>query len=265
MSTTETFEISLTAAEAYESTFVPAIFAEWAPLLVDAAGVRPGQAVLDVACGTGIVARTAADRLDGDGVVVGLDRNEAMLTVARRVSPELAWQLGDAATLPFPDRSYDVALCQMALMFFPDRVHALREMRRVVAAEGTVGVVVPASLPEQPAYAPFVEMAARHSAEARTYLSTYWAAGALDQLCGEFAAAGLDVVDTLTHRGTARFASVEQFVTTEVEGTPLINRISAETYQAIRRDAHDVLAPFLAEGGLRAPLVGHLVVGRPAG
>jgi ubiquinone/menaquinone biosynthesis C-methylase UbiE len=63
----ERFEVSTEAAEVYEARFVPAIFAEWAPLLVDLAADRPGQHVLDVACGTGIVARTVADRLAGDG------------------------------------------------------------------------------------------------------------------------------------------------------------------------------------------------------
>ena len=91
---TDTFQISLEAAELYEARFVPAIFAEWAPLLADLAGVRRGQAVLDVACGTGIVARTVADRLAGDGRVVGLDLNDAMLAVARGVRPDLEWRQG---------------------------------------------------------------------------------------------------------------------------------------------------------------------------
>ncbi len=70
---TERFQLSTEAAELYEARFVPAIFAEWAPRLVDIADVRPGHAVLDVASGTGIVARTVADRLGGEGRVVGLD------------------------------------------------------------------------------------------------------------------------------------------------------------------------------------------------
>jgi 2-polyprenyl-3-methyl-5-hydroxy-6-metoxy-1,4-benzoquinol methylase len=57
MTQTETFQLSLAAAEAYESKFVPALFGEWAPLIIAAAGVTTGQEVLDVACGTGVVAR----------------------------------------------------------------------------------------------------------------------------------------------------------------------------------------------------------------
>ena len=103
MTTTERFQVSLGAAEQYEARFVPAIFAEWAPLLADISGVGPASRVLDVACGTGIVARTVADRLAGTGRVVGVDLNDGMLAVARRVRPDLDWRQGDAADLPFPD------------------------------------------------------------------------------------------------------------------------------------------------------------------
>jgi cyclopropane fatty-acyl-phospholipid synthase-like methyltransferase len=84
---TERFQLTVEAAEVYESRFVPALFAEWAPHLVEAAGVRPGQALLDVACGTGIVARTARPLVGPEARVVGVDLNDAMLTVARRVAP----------------------------------------------------------------------------------------------------------------------------------------------------------------------------------
>ena len=87
MSTAETFQITPAQAEMYESTFVPAIFAQWAPLLLDAAEVRPAERVLDVACGTGILARTAAERVGPTGSVVGVDLNPAMLAVARRLRP----------------------------------------------------------------------------------------------------------------------------------------------------------------------------------
>ena len=86
-STTETFDLSPEVAENYERTFVPAFFAQWAPLVCDAARLSPGARVLDVACGTGIVARTAVERVGPTAVVAGVDVNEAMLTVARRVAP----------------------------------------------------------------------------------------------------------------------------------------------------------------------------------
>ena len=85
--TPESFQIPIEAAELYESAFVPGFFAQWAPILCEVAGVEPGGAVLDVACGTGIVARTAADIVGPTGTVIGLDVNEAMLAVAAPRTP----------------------------------------------------------------------------------------------------------------------------------------------------------------------------------
>ena len=118
-SSVETFSIPLEAAEAYEEFFVPNMFVRWPAHVLDLADVRAGDSVLDVACGTGIVARGAADRVGPSGSVTGVDLNENMLIVARRVRPDLTWQQGDVAALPFPDDRFDAALCQMALMFFP--------------------------------------------------------------------------------------------------------------------------------------------------
>ena len=261
----ETFRLSTAAAELYESQFVPALFAEWAPRLIELAGVAPGQTVLDVACGTGIVARTVADVQRGNGRVVGLDINEAMLAVARRVRPEVEWRQGDAARLPFPDGAFDVALCQMAFMFFPDRGVVLREMARVVTARGTVAFSVPDRLPSQPAYAPFVAMVARHAGpEARGLLGAYFASGDLDELRRLIASAGLDVVAQRTHVGTVKCPSIDAFVATEVESTPLRERIGDEVYARIREDARDVLKPFTRpDGAAEIPLQGHVIAARP--
>ena len=102
---TETFDITREQAEAYEELFVPALFAQWAPLMIDIAHIEDGQRVLDVACGTGVVARAAADRVGRSGSVVGLDLNPAMLEVAAGTRRDIEWRQGDAANLPFEDSS----------------------------------------------------------------------------------------------------------------------------------------------------------------
>lgn len=258
----ETFQIPIEAAEFYEDAFVPAFFAQWAPVLCAAAGVALGQTVLDVGCGTGIVARTAAELVVPSGSVTGLDLNEAMLTVARRVSPDLAWRQGDSGALPFADQSFDVVLCQMALMFFPDRAQALREMARVTRRGGRVGVLVPSELERQAAFAPFVEVAARHAGpEAVSLLSSYFVCGGLDQLMAEVEAAGLTVTAGRVEAGTYRAPSIDAAVANEVESTPLRERITDEVYERIREDAHAVLAPYTAaDGSLSSPFDADLVV-----
>lgn len=265
MSAPETFQIPIETAEIYESKFVPALFADWAPHVVDMADVSSGQSVLDVACGTGIVARTAATRVGSDGRVVGVDLNPAMLTVAGRVCPGVELREADVTELPFDDASFDSVLCQMALMFFPDPVAAIREMGRVVQPRGAVVVMVPSSLDAQPAYRPLVELAAEHAGpEAVAMLSAYWACGDLDELIGTVRAAGLEVLSTRTRMGTAHFGSIDEFVAVEVESTPVRERLTDAEYDALRREANNVLSAFAGAGGTaEIPIEGHLVAARP--
>ncbi|HEY5784762.1 MAG TPA: methyltransferase domain-containing protein [Microlunatus sp.] len=260
----ESFQVTPEAAEMYEAAFVPAFFTQWASILCEEAGISSGMHVLDVACGTGVVARVAADQVGPFGVVTGIDLNAAMLTVARRVRPDIDYRLGDAAALPVPDASYDVVVSQMALMFFPDQSKSLREMARVAKPGGTVAVLVPSDLGSQAVFGPFVAMAARHAgAAASSLLTSYFRCGDLHELSTTFEAAGLVPASSHNVQGTYRAPSVDAFVTTEVESTPLRARISDQTYQAIRADACDVLAPFTAsDGSVQGPFETNLVVGR---
>ena len=139
-----------TAPENYERYFVPAIGAPLAADLVELAALRPGERVLDVACGTGVVTRLAAGRVGADGAVAGVDVNPGMLEVARSAAPPEAgidWHEASADALPFADATFEVVLCQLSLQFFPDRLGALREMRRVLASEGRMLVNVPGPTP----------------------------------------------------------------------------------------------------------------------
>ena len=251
----ESFQIPIEAAELYESAFVPAFFAQWAPVLCEVAGVGPGRSVLDVACGTGIVARTAADLVGPTGSVDGVDLNDAMLHVARRVRPDLRWHCGDVGELPFPDDAFDAVLCQMAMMFFPDRARAVAEMARVSRGSGTVALLVPSGLDAQPAFRPFVDLAAGIAGpEARSLLATYFVCGDVDTLTALLESAGLRVNETRTVAGTYRAPSVDAAVTTEVESTPLVDRIDDDAYSRLRAGAHEVFAPFTeADGSLAAP------------
>ncbi|HEY6710079.1 MAG TPA: methyltransferase domain-containing protein [Actinomycetota bacterium] len=262
-SPTQTFQLSVEAAEAYEARFVPALFAEWAPHLVEAAGVAHGQAVLDVACGTGVVARAAADRMGGHGRVAGADLNEGMLAVAGRLRPDIEWHRADAADLPFAEGSFDAVLCQSALMFFPDRVRALREMARVATAGGTVAVQVWDRLEAQEGYGAMYGAFTRHlGPEAAELGRAYWALGDLDLLGSLFQAAGLTVTGTRTRVGTARFGSAAEAVATEIEATPLAARVDPGTHRRILDAGVEAMARFVVDGGrVELPIRGHLVTG----
>lgn len=260
----ETFQIPLEIAESYEALFVPAFFAQWAGILCDAAGVTKGQRVLDVACGTGIVTRTAADRSGPEGHVTGVDLNESMLVVARRVRPEIDWRQGPAEDLPVGDCSYDTVLSQMAMMFFEDRARAVAEMARAAVVGGTVAVLVPATIGEQVAFGPFAEMVVSHAgASSRKLLESYFSCGDPDRVSELFTQAGLDVTHAGVATGTYRAPSVEGFVATEVQSTPLGQQLTDETYRAVEADAKHVLAPYVtATGAVEAPFDSIVVVGR---
>jgi len=259
--TNETYTLSGAAAEAYEATFVPALFREWAERLVRFAGVAADGSVLDVACGTGIVARTAADRLDARHRVAGLDANPAMLAVARRIRPVLEWVEGEAEALPFPDASFDLVLSQAGLMFFRDRVTALREMGRV---GGAVAIQVPGRLSRSAGYHALADVVGRHAgAAAADLFGAYFAVGepaGLRALCTD---AGLHVDAFETWYGATRLDSVETLV--EVELLPLADAIDEVTRRRIVDDCRVALAPYIAEDQtVAAPIEVHLVRARAA-
>ncbi len=261
---TDTFQVTPEIAEMYEATFVPHLFAGLAQSLVDAARIGPGQQLLDVACGTGIVARTAADLIGSTGRVVGLDLNEAMLTVARRVSPELEWQQGDAADLPFADAEFDVVTCQSGLMFVPDAAAAVAEMARVVAPGGTVAVQLWSAPDRQPGFQPLADSVARHAGpESVNLISTYFRLGDPDKFGKVCASAGLEVTGVIRLTVTLRADSIDEYVTTEVESTPLVEQLSQDAYDKIRADAHAALAQYCDESGaLAMPMEVYLVTAR---
>jgi ubiquinone/menaquinone biosynthesis C-methylase UbiE len=138
--------LSATAPENYERFFVPAIGRPLAEALVRVAALNAGERVLDVGCGTGVVARLAAERVGSGGAVVGLDINPGMLAVARSGTPSemgIEWHQGSAESMPLPDAAFDAVLCQMTLQFVPDRLQGLREMRRVLTSGGRLVLNVP--------------------------------------------------------------------------------------------------------------------------
>ncbi len=159
-------QVSGNAAEVYERQLVPVMLAPWAPKLIDLAEVRPGMHVLDVACGTGVVTRLAAERVGSTGRVVGLDINAAMLSVARGLPPvggaTVEWLEASALEIPLPDAAFDVVLCQHGLQQFPDRPTALREMRRVLMPGGRLALCVWSRIEGSPGMAALAEALERH-------------------------------------------------------------------------------------------------------
>jgi len=151
------------AAENYERYFVPMIGMPFAAALLEAAGLRRGERVLDIACGTGVVTRLAAERAGADGAVAGLDINPAMLAVARSVPSSgaaIEWHEANAEALPIADGSFDVVLSSLGLQFVPDKESALREIRRVLDPDGRLAIATVGPTP--PLFAILEQALARH-------------------------------------------------------------------------------------------------------
>ncbi len=255
-------QVSSSAADIYEQFFVPALFAEWPNRLLDSAEIDAGHDVLDVACGTGIVARAAAERVEPSGSVVGLDVNAGMLAVARQKAPDIRWETGSAEALPFADAQFDRTLSQFGLMFFEDRVQALREMARVTRPGGKLGVAVWASLADTPGYAAVAAMLeALFGAEIAQSLHMPYALGDPDEVMALFNSAEIPNVTLQTVVGTARFPSLDDWMFTEIRGWTLADQIDNDDFVRLQQEAPTRLAAFVtAEGDVQFDAPAHLFV-----
>ena len=130
------------AARSYQGQLAPELMEQWAPRVAGAADIRPGNRALDIACGTGVLTRSAAALAGASSLVIGLDRNAGMLAVATTMGAGSHWVQGDACALPFGADAFDVIVSQFGLMFFPDPVSAVRDMKRVLAPAGRLVAAV---------------------------------------------------------------------------------------------------------------------------
>tara|TARA_R110002095_G_scaffold206996_1_gene191508 strand:+ start:3240 stop:4061 length:822 start_codon:yes stop_codon:yes gene_type:complete len=260
--TTKTGQVSGSAAEVYENFFVPALFADWAPRICDAARLSPGERLLDVACGTGLVAREAKSRLGDTGAVTGLDCNDGMLAVAARLAPDIDWKSGVAEDIPFADARFAVVTCQFALMFFDDREKALQEMWRVLRPGGRLVVATWDSLAHSPGYDAMAALLERLFGEKiASALHAPYNLGDCDELIQIFKDAGISDPVIRTRPGLARFPDIEGWVYTDIKGWTLSESINEAQYQRLLGEAKRHLARFTTEDGrveFSAPA--HLVI-----
>ena len=243
-------QVPATAAEIYDDFFVPALFGQWAGPLADAAELGEGQRVLDLPCGTGARTREAARRAGGEGRVTGLDLNAGMLSVARRKAPGIDWVEGRAEALPFGEAAFDAVLCQFGLMFFADRVAALREMARVARPGGRIALSVWDRAEASPGYAAMIGLIGEmFGPEAADALRAPFLLGDRDALRALLDEAGLGAVEVRTEAGTARFASVREWVRMDVRGWTLGAFIDDAGFEALAERAGQEMARFAGPDG----------------
>ncbi len=254
-------QVNTEAAEIYERFFIPAIFGQWPEKLINAAEVKQGDKVLDVACGTGVVARALLKAVGETGKVTGIDINEGMLAVADRMTPEVDWINAPAENLPFDDETFDSVFCQFALMFFVDRAQALREMHRVLKPGGKMVIAVWDSLDTTPGYFEVVNMLHRlFGDDAANALRSPFNLGNTATLNGVFADAGYENAEIITTPGEAQFPSIESWMFTDIRGWTLSDMINDEQYATLLAEASTTLKQFeQPDGSVRFPAPAHVV------
>jgi ubiquinone/menaquinone biosynthesis C-methylase UbiE len=266
--TQERWQLTGGGPDSYERYQVPSVFEPLARMFLQRIALRPGQRVLDVACGTGVVTRLAAPILGPAGVIVGVDLNLKMLEVAREHAPtngaQVEWRQGDAASLPGSDADFDVVLCQQGLQFFPDKARALRDMHRVLRPGGLVGICVWRAIEHSPCHLAIAEALHRLvGAEVAQRFQAPFSFGDPDVLNAAMVAAGFRDVDIQVDIVMRRLLPPKESVPGLLASTPVGPEFAAleqMTRDAIVEEVATSLSEYRDEKGLTLPQPTHIAL-----
>jgi SAM-dependent methyltransferase len=248
--------VDTAAAEAYEEHMVPGMFLGWTRKLVAAAAPKPGESVLDVACGTGIGARLAAAAMNGEGYVAGLDLDAGVIAHAHRLAEReghnIDWRAASALEMPFGDASFDVCLCLQGLQFFPDRVKGLREIRRVMKGGGRLVASLWAALDANKGHQAVVQAleALGVDATAAKRACSFAVPADIEAAARE---AGFAYIMVASSEGLSEFASIDSFLVGMTRGSPSTRHAVAQLGEADRGRFEAMvsaaLKPYVIEDG----------------
>jgi ubiquinone/menaquinone biosynthesis C-methylase UbiE len=259
-------------AASYEAFQVRYLFGPWSLDLIERVRPQPGERVLDLACGTGAVAREVLKRISPGGTLVGVDINADMLRVASEViearEPLVRWQQGSAESLPLPDASFDVALCQQGLQFFPDKQGALRELRRVLKPGGRLALSVWRALEHNPVQHALSKAAAGRLSQAMTIpFGGLGENGGLERMLED---AGFQSVRVVSVEKLITQPDPDGYVERSVRGgaavLPDLRAMTederAQLVAAVRAEMGPTLRSYTTDGELRCPMAVHVATAR---
>jgi len=249
----------------YETALVASLFRPWGELLLDRAQLKPGNSVLDVACGTGIVARLARERLKGTGKVVGVDVSGPMLAVAREMGPGIEWLEGDAAALPVArDERFDWVFCQQGIQFFGDRSAAARELERVTAPDGALLAAVWCGTETMPVFEALQRVAERHVGAIHDQRYAFGDGQALKRLLAGagFSRVEVDEVSQVSRFPAGDFVGMNAMALVGMSGARLQGEEQERVLELIRVESMDAVRPFLEGDTLVCELRSNIAVAR---
>lgn len=234
----------------HEQYLVPAIYAQWAARVAEIADIELGHHVLDVACGTGTLARAVQLETGLSGKITGLDKDERMLESARERSSGIEWQLGDATAMPFEKNRFDRVICQFSLMFISNRVATIKEMLRVCKPDGLVVVATWGPLQHAGAYAALIRLVRRHLGPTAAFnLSKPWELGKPGAMDALLLSSGVNEYECHQRVGQASYPSIRAFVKSHLCLAGEFDILSEQNLEEIYRAANSQLHPFLTPSG----------------
>ena len=273
MSTASQYRLTGGAPERYEANMVPALFEPFARGMLEFAGLREGERVVDVACGTGIVSRLAWPQIAPSGCLVGLDLNAGMLEIARKALQEatgsIEYKEGDATSLPFSDAEFDVAICHHGLQYFPDRSEALREMHRVLQDAGRLVVSVWRPVEHNPGHSVLADVLDRRvGEEAGATRRAPFRLSDRGEIRDLVEGAGFSDVAIQLDARVARFPSAEAMIRIMMGGTPLaaaMQDTDPGVLETVIAEVTGELSAYEDDLGLALPMQAWIITARAGG
>lgn len=268
------FQLRGSAPEMYARYIVSTLSAALAQDLVTLAALKPGERVLDVACGTGTVTRHAAQAVSPTGEVTGLDINDGMLRMAGTLPPSdgasISYREGSAMAIPFPEATFDVVLCQHGCEFFPDRSQSLHEMGRVLMPGGRLGLRVWGALEHQAFHMAVLAALDCHlwdgqDVPSRTGFAQPFSLGDAEVLRTLVVDAGFRDIDVRVSTVPMRLGAAQTEILGYLSALPIGSEIAAMEETARTAMLHDImiaLTPFGDQETFVIPTASHVILAR---
>lgn len=268
MTKSERWQLHGSAADLYERYLVPTLFTPWAHDLLDAAALRRGERVIDVACGTGSVTRLIGARIGPQGHLTALDLNADMLRAAQMyvstTTPAIRWLQADVVEMPVEDADFDVVLCQQSFQFFPNKLGALQGMRRVLTRGGRLAFNISRGLEHNPYIQALADGLAHHiGTEAGNSMRAPCSFGDANMLRSLVLQAGFSTVHIRIEHLTVRHSDPADFIRGQLAATPVADQVAALDEAGREALVDEILATlncYLDDDGLAAPYETHVVL-----
>ncbi|HKI79335.1 MAG TPA: class I SAM-dependent methyltransferase [Ignavibacteriaceae bacterium] len=241
-------------AENYQKYFVPVIGKPIAADLISVANIKPGEKIIDIACGTGVAAFLAKEKTGKDGMVAGVDVNPGMLGVARSITPEnisIDWYESPADNIPLDDNTFDVALSSLSLQFFPDKPAALKEIYRVLKPGGRLAFIVPGPTP---IFVETDETFSKHlGKEAAGFIRAVFSLNDHSEINDMIKDTGFKDVSVRSEKKDLHLPPPQDFLWQYMTSTPLssfIEKMDKETYATMESEVVEKWQPFVQNNSL---------------